>query len=84
MTPKYRKLAKSVAHMDHLVIAKIDGTKNDIEGVRIEGFPSIFYYGPGEDPEKVHYQGRLSKKGLTKFLKKQMGDAWTEEGTTDL
>ena len=51
-------------HHDHwsstagdLVIAKLDATKNEIEGVDIEGFPTIKMF-KKETNEEVEYVGR--------------------------
>ena len=51
-------------HHDHwsstagdLVIAKLDSTKNEIEGVDIEGFPTIKMF-KKETNEEVEYVGR--------------------------
>ena len=51
-------------HNDHwsstagdLVIAKLDSTKNEIEGVDIEGFPTIKMF-KKETNEEVEYVGR--------------------------
>lgn len=75
-------MAKQLAHMEDLVIAKIDATKNDIEGIKIEGFPTLMYFGLGEDQEPVKYQGNPNKKGILKFLKNQMGEHWKEAAET--
>ena len=51
-------------HHDHwsstagdLVIAKLDSTKNEIEGVDIEGFPTIKMF-KKETNEEIEYVGR--------------------------
>lgn len=74
------KLAKSLAHFgDEVVVGKIDGTKNEVPGVVIEGFPTIYYYPKGENQTPEHYNGKMSYKALRKFLKKKMGDEWRDK-----
>ena len=41
-----------------LVIAKVDSTKNEIDGVDIEGFPTIKMF-KKESNEEVEYIGRI-------------------------
>lgn len=69
--------------MENLIIAQIDGTKNDVEGVIVDGFPTIYLYGVGNDQNGVAYGGELSVKGITKFLQKQMGDDFLHRASDD-
>ena len=46
-----------------LLIAKLDSTKNEIEGVDIEGFPTIKMF-KKETNEEVEYVGRKKKLRL--------------------
>lgn len=75
--PKYLKFAESVAHMDNLVVAKVDGANNDIS-YQFESFPTVLYYPPGQGSTPVVYESKLTFKKLTRFVKKQMREAWVD------
>ncbi|MFO0131298.1 MAG: thioredoxin domain-containing protein [bacterium] len=41
LAPKYDELAVKVAGNKNLIIAKMDSTLNEVDGVSIKGFPTI-------------------------------------------
>ncbi len=43
LTPKYEALAKSYAGDANMVIAALDATENDIEGIKITGSAFAFF-----------------------------------------
>jgi protein disulfide-isomerase A1 len=61
LAPVYDKLGKAFAKEDNIVIAKIDGTANEIDypGVDVSGFPTILFF-PGDDKStaQVYNKGR--------------------------
>lgn len=70
----FQQLADKFVYMDNLKFARIDGTKNDVSGLIIEGYPSFYYYGVGENQRGVHFNGAYEVPVLTKFLQTQMGE----------
>lgn len=44
MAPLYVELAEALADAENLVIAEMDATANEVEGVNIQGFPTIKFY----------------------------------------
>jgi len=44
MAPMYEELATELAAANNLVIAEMDATANEVEGVQIQGFPTIKFY----------------------------------------
>jgi hypothetical protein len=74
------KLAEQLSYFgDELIVTKIDGTKNEVQGVVIEGFPTVYLYPKGENQKPIHYNGRNTLKSIKKFLKKKMGSDWRDE-----
>lgn len=69
--------------MKNLIIAKIDGTKNDVDGVIVDGYPTVMYYGVGNNQNGEMYKDHLTVKKITKFLQDKMGDDFTYEGDID-
>lgn len=63
---------------DNLLIAKIDGTKNEVPGVVVEGYPTFYYYPKGTSKKPIHYKGALNLKAMTAFLKKKLGEDWKD------
>ncbi|CDJ68911.1 thioredoxin, putative [Eimeria necatrix] len=67
MEPAYKELAKRVAGVSGLVIARIDATRNEVEGVVIAGYPTLYLYRKG-DKEPVLYTGDRSTRDMLKWL----------------
>jgi len=44
MAPMYVELAEELAAANNLVIAEMDATANEVEGLQIQGFPTIKFY----------------------------------------
>jgi len=84
LAPKYEAVASKLAHMKDLVIAKMDSTENEAEGVAIEGFPTLKFYKKGQKDTPIDFDGDRTEKGILKFLKKNVSFPWTESAETDL
>jgi protein disulfide-isomerase A1 len=67
--PDYEKLANKVSHLGNLVVAKIQGDENDTP-VKVEGYPSIFYFASGKKNDPVKYEGPLNAKSVFEFVRK--------------
>lgn len=54
-----------------LVIAKMDGTTNEIDypGVNVRGFPTILFFPAGKKDKVVDYDGGRDLEGFANFLK---------------
>lgn len=77
IAPEYEQLAKDVAAKasDKFVIAKFDGTANDIPtslNFRLEHFPTFKLIKSGSN-EVVSYDGDLSYNNLAEFLQEKAG-----------
>ena len=64
LDPIWTKLGKHFASNDDVIIAKMDGTGNEVDGLNVRGFPTIKFYpkgaktNAGED-YKVRMQARV-------------------------
>ena len=67
---EYEKVAKKLKEKNHKVIlAKMDATENEFEGLDVTSFPTIKFY-PGNKKEKPkNYYGDRTAKGIIEFLK---------------
>lgn len=80
MAGPYAELAKNLSYFgEELIIAKIDGTKNEVQGLVVEGYPTLYYYPKGDKKKPVHYNGKTTVKAMTNFLKKKLGADWRDK-----
>lgn len=81
LVPIWDKLGEKFADSDSIVIAKMDSTANEIEDLKIQGFPTIKLFSKG-DNKVVDYNGERTLEGFTKFLESggKDGAAFEEEG----
>ncbi|URD91398.1 Thioredoxin [Musa troglodytarum] len=71
LEPAFNKLAKLLRGVESLVIAKMEGTRNEHPRAKADGFPTLLFYPAGNkscDPMLVDTDGTL--KALYKFIKK--------------
>lgn len=67
LEPTYKELAKRLRHVRTLKIAKLDATRNEVEGMMIQSYPSIFLF-PAKGNRKVEYEGRRGLEDFVAFL----------------
>jgi len=67
LAPIWEQIAEKYADKKDLVIAKVDGTENEVDGVEIEGFPTLIMY-KKETNEAVDYTGKRELDELVKFI----------------
>ena len=71
LSPKYEEVGKRLKDKNSkLLIAKIDGTENEVENISISGFPTIMFF-PGNKKNKspIEYKGRRTTEDIIKFIK---------------
>eukprot|EP01017_Pseudomicrothorax_dubius_P007214 TRINITY_DN121_c0_g2_i3.p1 TRINITY_DN121_c0_g2~~TRINITY_DN121_c0_g2_i3.p1 ORF type:complete len:487 (-),score=179.29 TRINITY_DN121_c0_g2_i3:185-1645(-) len=78
LVPIYDALAKKVAHIPTLVIAKMDATANEVEGVSVSGFPTIKFYPARKKSSPVDFNGERTEDGFIKFIKEHATNPWVE------
>ena len=80
LAPTWDKLGEKFADNDEIVIAKMDSTGNELEDIKIQGFPTIKLFRKG-DNKAVDYNGERTLEGFSKFLESdgKDGAAYEEE-----
>ena len=68
MAPTWEELAKEFENDDSVVIAKVDATANECEGVNIKSFPTLKLW-KKETNEVVDYTGARDLATLKHFVK---------------
>ncbi|CAE6966457.1 Pdi [Symbiodinium sp. CCMP2592] len=57
LEPVYNAVAKKLESVPTIMIAKIDATSNDVDGVDIEGFPTIKFWRADNKEQPIDYDG---------------------------
>jgi protein disulfide isomerase len=67
--PNYKQVARKLKHVKSIALAKIDATRNEVEGMVVQGFPTIILFAAGPSPKKqVTYQGPRTPEDMTRWL----------------
>ena len=82
LVPTWDKLGEKFADSEDIVIAKMDSTANELEDIKIQGFPTIKLFKKG-DNKVVDYNGERTLEGFTKFLESDGKDGAAWEGEED-
>lgn len=70
LAPTLSKLAKSFKSTKSVVIAKMDGTENEVSDLAIQGYPSLFFFGAEKEASKIAFEGAdRSLETFQKFIK---------------
>merc|ERR1712156_529376 len=67
LAPIWDKLGEKYKDSETVVIAKMDSTANELEEVKVQGFPTIKLFKKGTN-EIVDYNGDRTLDGLVKFI----------------
>jgi len=71
LAPKYVKLAKRFKDIDSVVIAKMDGSENEVPELEVQGYPTLLFFPAEKNAEGITYdEGARELKDMTKFIKK--------------
>mmetsp|Transcript_33351 Transcript_33351/g.72854 ORF Transcript_33351/g.72854 Transcript_33351/m.72854 type:complete len:488 (-) Transcript_33351:13-1476(-) len=79
--PVYREVATKLHGVETLTIAKIDATSNDVEGVDIEGFPTIKLWRGGNKDDPLSYDGERDVESLMSWLRSSVSFTFDGPGT---
>ena len=66
LAPIWTELGEYVAGLD-IVIAEMDSTLNEVQGVSIRGFPTLIYY-PKDNKSGVNYEGGRELQDFKDYL----------------
>merc|ERR1712002_911903 len=67
LAPTWDKLGEKYKESETVVIAKMDSTANELEEVKVQGFPTIKLFKKG-DKKVIDYNGEGTLDGLVKFI----------------
>merc|ERR1712187_483369 len=72
LEPVYRDVAKKLEGISTLVVAKIDATANDVEGVDVEGFPTIKLWRGSKKDEPLDFDGDRDVESFISWLQEKV------------
>lgn len=85
LEPVYRDVAKRLEGVATLVIAKIDATANDVEGVDVEGFPTIKFWRADKKDAPIDFDGDRDVDSMVQWLEEKVSISFSHaEVRTDL
>jgi len=70
LSPIWDQLGEAFEDEASVVIAKMDSTLNEIEGLKVTGFPTLKFYPAGATKVPLEYEGDRTLVGFTAYLKK--------------
>jgi len=71
LAPIYQTVAETLKNNKKLKLVEIDATKNDVEGVSIHSFPTVYLYQSGKKSTPAKFEGDRTEEGITKFLQEK-------------
>jgi len=78
LAPIWDELGEKYKDHESIVIAKMDSTANELEEVKVQGFPTIKLFKKGTN-EIVDYNGDRTVEGFSKFLEEPAKDQPKDE-----
>jgi len=82
LVPTWDKLGEKYKDSETIVIAKMDSTANELEDVKVQGFPTIKLFKKG-DNKVIDYNGERTLDGLVKFIESDGVHGAAAEGDDD-
>jgi len=85
LAPIYDKLGLEFKDSEDVIIAKMDSTGNEVEDIKVQGFPTIKLF-KKETNEVIDFAGERTLEGMKKFIEsggKDGASAEPEEGDED-
>merc|ERR1711868_286291 len=85
LAPTWDKLGEKYKDSETIVIAKMDSTANEVEDIKVQGFPTIKLF-KKETNEVIDFAGERTLEGMKKFIEsggKDGASAEPEEGDDD-
>jgi protein disulfide-isomerase A1 len=84
LEPTWNDLGKEFAGDSSIVVAKMDGTTNEVDGLSAQGFPTILFYPAGtKTTAGTPYSGARELKDFKEFLHHNRKSAATTPHTHD-
>lgn len=70
LVPIYKTVAEKLGK-SKVKLVEIDATKNDVEGVTVRSFPTLYLFQAGKKSAPVKFEGERTEETIMKFLKEK-------------
>jgi len=81
LAPIYSSVARRLKDVNGLVIGKMDATANEVEGLSIQGFPTLKFYPKNSKGSPMDYNGERTEEGFVDFLKRHSSASFPDAVT---
>src|SRR5690606_32129087 len=72
----WETLAKNLAGIKDLVVAKFDATQNEVEGLEVKSYPTILLYPANNKQNPIKFTEQRSEENIWAWLKKHLTVAY--------
>ena len=69
LAPIWEELGAETASIADLVIAEVDSTANEIDGIEVRGYPTLKFFAKGDKKKPKDYEGDRDLDGFRAWLK---------------
>lgn len=76
--PKWIEFGLRTFKMEHFRVGMIDGSSNEIPGIEVSGFPTLFLFKKNKKDSGIKFEGKRTVEGLREFVKIELGDDWED------
>ena len=78
IAPEYVAAAEALAANPNVVLAELDGTLNEVEGLDISGYPTLLWYGKDKTVAPIQFNGGRDAEGIIAWIRDHTEHAWVE------
>ncbi|XP_069590818.1 protein disulfide-isomerase A2 [Ranitomeya imitator] len=68
LEPIWEELGKKYKDHENVIIAKMDGTANEIDGMRVRGYPNLRFFPAGPGRKMIEYTKNRTVELFSKFI----------------
>ncbi|XP_062999571.1 protein disulfide-isomerase A2 [Elgaria multicarinata webbii] len=80
MAPAWEELGEKYKDHEDVVIAEIDGTANEVAGLPVPAYPTLYYFPAGHEKKMTEYRSDRDLESFSRFLESG-GELPPPEGT---